>query len=164
MSAPGRQRLYLAIIVLLLVVITAMAWKFIVAGSTQKASDGRTVILLAPAERALMLTEMRGFVAGLGQITDGLARDDMPAIAAASRALGTAKAHDVPMGMLAKLPLEFKKLAFAVHGGFDAIARDAEAVHAPKHTLGQLAGVLSQCAACHERYRVSAEAADTAPR
>jgi hypothetical protein len=159
MSAPGRQRLYLAIIVLLLVVIAAMAWKFIVAGSTQKAPDGRTVILLAPAERAIMLTEMRGFVVGLGRITDGLARDDMPAVAAETRALGTAKAHDVPVEMLARLPLEFKKRAFAVHDGFDAIARDAEALHAPKHTLGQLGGVLSQCAACHERYRVSADTA-----
>ena len=43
-------------------VVAAMAWKFIVAGSTQKAADGRTVVLLAPAERALMLAEMRGFV------------------------------------------------------------------------------------------------------
>jgi hypothetical protein len=160
-SAPGRPRLSLAIIVLLLLVIVAMAWKFIVAGSTQKAADGRTVVLLAPAERALMLSEMRGFVAGLGRITDALARDDMPAVAAESRALGTAKAHDVPvamLAMLAKLPLDFKKLAFAVHGGFDAIARDAEAVRTPKHTLGQLSGVLTQCAACHERYRVSGDA------
>jgi hypothetical protein len=158
MSVTGRSRLSLAIIVLLLLVIVAMAWKFIVAGSTQRAADGRTVVLLAPAERALMLAEMRGFVAGLGQITEALARDDMPAVAAESRALGTEKAHDVPVAMLAKLPLDFKKLAFAVHGGFDAIARDAEAVHTPKHTLGQLGGVLTQCAACHERYRVSDEA------
>ncbi|MGE5169273.1 MAG: hypothetical protein ACM3JC_02740 [Rudaea sp.] len=155
MSPLGRQRLYLAIIVLLLVVVAAMAWKFIVAGSTQKAADGRTVVLLAPAERALMLAEMRGFVAGLGQITDALARDDMPAVATASRALGSANARDVPVAMLAKLPLEFKKLAFAVHGGFDAIARDAEAVREPKHALGQLGAVLAQCAACHERYRLS---------
>ena len=158
MSETGRPRLSVAIIVLLLLVIVAMAWKFIVAGSTQKAADGRTVVLLAPAERALMLAEMRGFVASLGRITDALARDDMPAVAAESRALGTGKAHDVPVAMLAKLPLDFKKLAFSVHGGFDAIARDAEAVHATKHTLGQLGGVLSQCAACHERYRVSEQA------
>ena len=158
MSAPGRPRLSLAIIVLLLLAIVAMAWKFIVAGSTQRAADGRTVVLLAPAERAVMLAEMRGFVASLGRITEALARDDMPAVAAQSRALGTDRAHDVPVAMLAKLPLDFKKLAFAVHGGFDAIARDAEAVHATKHTLGQLGGVLSQCAACHERYRVSEQA------
>ena len=161
MTDTGRSRVYLAIIVLLLIVIAALAWKFIVAGSTQGAADGRTVVLLAPDERALMLREMREFVAGLQQVTDAVARDDMQAVAAAARAVGTAKAHDVPVAMLAKLPLDFKKLAFAVHGGFDAIAQDAQAGGTPKHTLGQLGAVLGRCVECHSRYQLGQGA--TAP-
>ena len=159
MTAVGRQRALLALVAVLLVVIAGLAWKFIVAGSTLPGDDGRTIVLLAPGERALMLREMRGFVDGVQRIADGLARDDRQALAAASRELGTVKAHDVPAAMLGKLPLDFKKLAFGVHGGFDAIAQDAEAGRPAQYTLRQLADVMRNCTACHERYRLGAEAA-----
>ncbi len=47
----------------------------------------------------------------------------------------------------AKLPLEFKTLAFGVHRGFDSIAMDAESIGMPKHTLDQLSEVLQKCVA-----------------
>jgi hypothetical protein len=157
MTHAGSRRMYLAVIAVLLLVIAALAWKFIVAGSTREGgADERTVVVLAQDERALMLREMRGFVAGLQQVTDGLARDDMQAVAAASGAMGTAKAHDAPLAMLAKLPFEFKTLAFGVHRGFDTIAHDAANGGTAKHALGQLAAVLQQCAECHKRYQVNA--------
>jgi hypothetical protein len=154
MTDAAKTRTYLAIIAVLLLVIAAMAWKFIVAGSTESGQDGRVAVRLDPGERALMLREMRGFVAGLHLVADGLARDDMQAVGKASRDLGAARAHDVPVAMLGKLPLEFKKLAFATHGGFDAIARDAEAGATPKHALEQLSAVLQNCVACHDRFQV----------
>ena len=55
--------------------------KFIVAGSTERTADGRLEVILEPAERALMLREMREFVVGLQAVTEGLARDDMKAVA-----------------------------------------------------------------------------------
>jgi mono/diheme cytochrome c family protein len=67
-----------------------------------------------------------------------------------------AREHDAPVGMLAKLPLEFKSLAFEMHRGFDTIAKDAETVGSAKQTLGQLAAVLQQCVSCHSLYQVSA--------
>lgn len=155
MTEATRNHVYLAIIAALLLVLAALAWRFIVAGSTQSGEDGRTAVVLAPAERALMLREMREFVAGLQQVADALARGDMKAVAAASRAVGSARAHDVPVAMLAKLPLDFKKLAFDVHHGFDAIAQDAEGAGTPQHALGQLAAVLEHCVACHSRYQLS---------
>ena len=75
MSENARSRIYLAVIVLLLLVIAAMAYKFIVAGSVQKAEDGRVAILLEPGERDFALREMRGFVAGLH---GGLIYNDFP--------------------------------------------------------------------------------------
>jgi hypothetical protein len=154
MTYAIRERIYLVIIVGLLLVISAMAYKFIIAGSTAASPDGRVAVLLEPGERALVLREMRGFVAGLQRIDDALARDDMPGVATASRALGMSNTHDAPVAMMGKLPLKFKTLAFGVHSGFDAIAADAERAGQPKRTLGQLSDVLQKCTACHESYRL----------
>jgi len=154
MTAAAWNRIYLVIIAVLVLVIAAMVYKFLIAGSTEKGEDGRVAVLLEPGERAFMLHEMRDFVAGLQQVSDGLARDDMDAVAKAARAVGTAKAHDVPVAMLGKLPIEFKKLALSTHREFDTIAVDAEGVRTPKHTLQQLSDVLQKCVACHSTYQV----------
>jgi hypothetical protein len=158
MSPSAKNRTYLAIIAVLLIVIAAMAYKFIVAGSTGKTEDGRVTILLDPGERALMLREMRDFVAGLQAMSDGLARDDMHAVAEAARRMGTARTHDVPAAMMGKLPLGFKSVALGVHRDFDRIGADAAAGGGPRHTLGQLSDVLQQCVACHAAYRVASPA------
>jgi hypothetical protein len=136
------------------VAIAAVAYKFVVAGSTAKGEDGRVALLLEPGERALMLGEMRAFVAGVQKITDGLAREDMKSVATAARSMGMPRNHDVPLALMAKLPLDFKTLAFGVHRGFDAMAMDAEAIGDPKHALGQLSAILGNCVACHARYQV----------
>lgn len=155
MTDAAKSRIYLTAIAVLLLVIAAMAYKFIVAGSTQKGEDGRVAIILEPGERALMLGEMREFVAGLQRVTDALSRDDMPDVAKASRGIGTARAHDVPAAMMGKLPLEFKTLALGTHREFDTIATDAEGDGTPKHALAQLADVLQKCVACHATYQVT---------
>jgi len=156
MTDAARSRIYPSVIVVLLLIIAAMAYKFIVAGSTEKTEDGRVAILLEPGERALILREMRAFVAGLQLMSDALSRDDMKGVAKVAREMGTARAHDVdvPLAMMGKLPLGFKTLAFSVHGGFDTIAIDAEGKGMPKHTLGQLSDVLQKCVACHGSYQV----------
>jgi hypothetical protein len=153
MTSARRDRIAAAVIVALLLVIAAMAYKFIVAGSTAPSTDGRTAVLLAPGERDFVLGEMRGFLVGLQRIDDALAREDMKGVAEASRALGMSKSGDAPASILGKLPLDFKKLAFSVHGDFDVIAADAERGGDAKRTLGQLSAVLQKCAACHAEYR-----------
>ena len=154
MNGAAKNRVYLAIIVLLLLVIAAMAYKFVVAGSAEKAEDGRITILLESGERNLVLKEMRAFVESLQLMLDALSKDDMKGVAKAARAMGMVKSQDVSLAMVGKLPLEFKKLAFGVHGGFDTIANDAEAIGTTKHTLGQLSEVLQKCVACHRSYQL----------
>ncbi len=153
MKGTMRSRLYLATIVVLLLVIIAMVYKFVVAGSTAKGEDGRIAIVFAPAERALLLREMRAFVASLQLITDALSRGDMAGVANAASSVGFAKAHDAPAAMIAKLPLEFKSLAFGTHRAFDQIAADAKANATREHTLAQLSSVLAKCVACHASYQ-----------
>ncbi len=155
MTATTRSRIYLFVIAVLVLVIAAMAYKFIVAGSIHPGDDGRAVVELAPSERAFMLKEMRAFVAGLQQISQGLADEDMKVVAEAARSMGMGAAHDVPTAMLGKLPLGFKQLAFGVHRSFDAIAQSAEHGATPKQTLTQLAGVLQSCVNCHAQYQLS---------
>ena len=156
-SNPAR-RAYLAVIAALLAVIAALVYAFVVAGSTLPGDDGRTAVVLVPGERAFVLREMRGFVTGIAQLTDALARNDMPAAAAAATTMGAGRAHDVPASLMGRLPIGFKSLAFGVHRGFDAMAADALAIRSRDQTLAQLAGVLGQCAACHERYQIGAAA------
>jgi hypothetical protein len=155
MNQAAKSRIYLSTIAVLSLVIVAIGYKFIVAGSTQMGDDGRVAIFLEPGERALMLREMREFVAGLQLIADALSREDMPAVAKASRNLGSARAHDVPAAMMGKLPLEFKTLAFDTHRAFDAIAANAEANGTQERVLAQLADVLQKCVACHAVYQVA---------
>lgn len=156
MADTTKSRIYLAIIVALVLIVAALLYKFIIAGSTERGEDGRTAVVLAPAERDLVLGEMRSFVAGLQQISDALSRDDMDAVAKAARAMGMEKTHDAPVAMMGKLPLAFKKLALGTHREFDTIALDAEAMRMPKHTLGQLSDVLQKCVACHASYQLKA--------
>ncbi|HEY5366448.1 MAG TPA: hypothetical protein VIL19_08230, partial [Casimicrobiaceae bacterium] len=65
MTAATTNKTYPVIVIVLVLVIAAMVYKFIVSGSTEKAADGRVSVVLAPGERALVLREMRDFVAGI---------------------------------------------------------------------------------------------------
>jgi len=72
-------RTYQVVIVVLLLVIAAMAYKFVVSGSTAPAEDGRVAVILTSAERALVLREMRGFVEGIQRFRHALdALDEAP--------------------------------------------------------------------------------------
>ena len=155
MTDTLKSRIYPVVIALLLLVIAAMIYMFIIVGSTEKTEDGRVAIVLEPGERVLMLREMRDFVVGLQLIADALSRDDMKEVAKAARTMGAARTHDVPITMMGKLPIEFKTRALGVHSAFDTIAMDAEAFTIPKRTLAQLSGVLQNCVACHAGYRVT---------
>jgi len=158
MTAATTNKTYPVIVIVLVLVIAAMVYKFIVSGSTEKAADGRVSVVLAPGERALVLREMRDFVAGIQLITDALSRNDMKGVARAARAMGSTRMHDAPVAMMGRLPLAFKTLGFGVHHEFDSIAMDDEGIGIPAHTLAQLSGVLQKCVACHATYQLQVEA------
>jgi hypothetical protein len=54
-----------------------MAYKFILSGSAEQTDDGRIAIQLTPAERDLVLSEMRTFLDSVQQITQGVANNDL---------------------------------------------------------------------------------------
>ncbi|GAB4508315.1 MAG: hypothetical protein Tsb0026_06750 [Sulfuricaulis sp.] len=146
---------YRIIIGLLLLTIVGLLLKFVVLGRTGAEVDGRVTILLEPSERAVVLNEMRQFLAGIQQMLEAAERNDAAAIAKIARPLGMAAAHAVPAGLAAKLPLEFKTLGHSVHNDFDRIAMDAEAMNDVRLSLHQLGGTMKKCVACHATYQIA---------
>jgi len=139
---------------ILILAIVAMSYKFMIAGSVAPASDGRQALILEPAERDLVLTEMRMFLSSVQKITLALTEEDMEAVVKAAREVGLAAQQAVPGSLAGKLPLAFKKLGFDTHKKFDALALDAEQLGDPNHVLQQLSTLMNNCVACHSTYQI----------
>jgi len=119
-----------------------------------KAAPQRVVVPLTPDEREQVLGEMRDFLVALQGVTDGLARDDFGAVAAAARKVGAgAEGGRMPPAIAKKLPPEFRQLARATHEQFDALAADAVARRDARHTLAQASALMQRCNACHAVYQ-----------
>lgn len=118
------------------------------------AADARKVIVLADAERALILTEMRQFLGAVQVITAALAEEDFERAAEAAHGLGLAAAQEVPASVTAKLPMEFKRLGRSTHAGFDRVALDARELGDAQHSLEQLGALLGNCVACHATFQL----------
>jgi len=147
-------RLCWVVVILLVLLSSGMAYKFIIQGSTVTSSDGRLSILLKEGERDLVLAEMRGFLEAVQQITTGIAEDDMDAVSKAARKVGAVAQGAVPGSLIGKLPLEFKKLGFDTHTRFDQLALDAEQLGDGGHALAQLTTLMKNCVGCHAGYRL----------
>lgn len=139
---------------ILILAIVAMGYKFMIAGSVAPASDGREALILEPAERDLVLTEMRMFLSSVQKITQALTEEDMETVVKAAREVGLAAQQAVPGSLMGKLPLAFKKLGFDTHKKFDELALDAEQLGDPNHALQQLSTLMNNCVACHSTYQI----------
>jgi hypothetical protein len=137
------------------VVTIAVLGAMFVRGNTAPAPDGRTAIILTPAERDVVLAEMRGMLTAVRDVADGLAGNRRADVVRAAGDAGGAATHRAPVALLAKLPLEFKRMGMSLHAGFDelAAAAAAEQGEATGALLGRLTGQLNQCVACHQIYR-----------
>ncbi len=138
----------------LLIALVMMSYKFIISGSVAPGSDGRQAVILEPAERDMVLAEMRMFLSSVQAITDGVSHNDSSKIAKAGRKVGAQAQQAVPGSLAGKLPLSFKQLGFDTHKKFDALARDAEDLGDPQHSLQQLSELMNNCVACHATYKI----------
>ncbi|MCU7813135.1 MAG: hypothetical protein KZQ77_18165 [Candidatus Thiodiazotropha sp. (ex Notomyrtea botanica)] len=140
--------------VILLLLIFAMAYKFIWQGEVTPASDGRTAILMPASERDLVLQEMRGFLQAVQSILAATNLEEMQRVADSARQVGMAAGEGMPGSLVGRLPVGFKKLGFDTHGRFDTLALDAEQLGDPQHSLQQLAELMNNCVSCHATYRI----------
>jgi hypothetical protein len=137
---------------------------FIVKGTTVPSTDNRFAIVLTPGERDLVLSEMRAFLSAVQQISQGIANKDMATIKQASQSLGMAATTKVPVSLMGKLPLEFKKLGFGTHEAFDQLAQDMVQMDDTAVALERLPVLLGGCVACHASYQIITDATQVADR
>ena len=140
-------------LLLWLVSAAVFAWLF-VRGNTAAGNDGRTAVVLHAAERDLVLSEMRGLLVATQGILEGANNEDMQRISKAARAAGMSGAADVNPVLMAKLPLELKKLGMSVHHDMDDIANAAESGKPRAEILLMASNVLTKCVACHAIWQI----------
>jgi len=128
-----------------------------VRGSTGVSSDNRTAVIVNPAEKDLILAEMRVLLGAVQGTVSGLHTGNRAEMAKGLRAAGMAQAADVNPALMAKLPLAFKQSGMSVHADFDTLADAVEKGASEKETLQRLDSVLQRCVACHAGYRLEAK-------
>ncbi len=145
---------WIVMIGLLLAVLAGVAYKFIVLGNTVEGEEGRTAVVLSPMERQAVLGEMRFLLETTQVIVEALANEDLDAVEAAARPLGSSAIATVDFALRAKLPLEFKKLGFGLHYAFDDIADMAKERKPVKEIQIKYAQTMNNCIACHSMYEL----------
>ena len=138
------------------VTIVAGGW-FFVRGWTAPGTDGRTQILLVPAERDLILGEMRMLLKAVHGVVTGLAGQDQAAdrtqIEQAARSAGMGMAVDVNPALMEKLPLPFKQMGMSIHRDMDALADAVAQKETSQQILQRLSSMTARCTTCHDMYR-----------
>lgn len=149
------NKLAIAALLLWVITIAVFAW-FFIRGNTTAGTDGRTAIVLQPAERDFVMKEMRGLLAATQEIMDAGNQNDALRIVKAARGAGMAGAADVNPALMVKLPVEFKKLAMGMHGDMDEIAKAGESGKLVPELLKMTSSALTKCVACHEAWQIKA--------
>jgi hypothetical protein len=143
------------------IVTIAFAGWFFVKGWTTEGTDGRMQVVLAPAERDLILGEMRMLLKAVHGVVTGLAGQDQAAdrtqMEQAARSAGMHMAADVNPALMAKLPLPFKQMGMSIHQDMDALADAVIQKETPQQILQRLSNMTARCTTCHDMYRFAAE-------
>ncbi len=148
------------LVVVLLITTGTLVGKFIIIGETQLSTDGRTAILLEPAERDLILTEMRAFLVSVQGVLVAAGKEDMKTVVEAAGKSGMPPPGQIPDTLAGKLPLSFKTLGFDTHKRFDQLALDASQLGDKELAVEQLGVLMNNCIACHAQYRLEAVTED----
>lgn len=121
-------------------------------------ADRRAVISVDAGARGELLAEMRAHVANVQRFLDAIAKNDLPAAAAAARASGIVAASEAGGEVGRDLPPAFTALGMSLHADFDRLA-DAAARGDDALTLaGAMAAAMQKCVACHASYRLGPRA------
>ncbi|MCI1279581.1 MAG: hypothetical protein LKG23_11435 [Nitrospira sp.] len=126
-----------------------------VQGHTRPGTDGRTEIVLAQAERDLILAEMRQLLKTVHGVVTVLGSPDqnLKAAESAARSAGMAMAADVNPAVMLKLPLTFKQMGMSIHKDMDRLADGIAQGETSVQILNRLSSMTARCTACHDMYR-----------
>ncbi|MGY3440215.1 MULTISPECIES: hypothetical protein [unclassified Bradyrhizobium] len=123
-------------------------------------TDTREPVQRTDIEKAFVLEQMRLFLASIVEVEEGLGSGDLDLVAreAAARGRKANAALVRPATLAAKESDAWKAMIGSVRSGFDQIAEQA-AARAPAAKINKtLADTMRNCVACHQAYRISAEA------
>jgi hypothetical protein len=127
---------------------------FIFRGSVVESDDHRVAIELTEPNKEFALKEMRVFLESVQQINEGIMNKDSGQIIKAARKSGNEVVIQSPKGMMASLPIGFKKLGFSVHDKFDEIADSIRVNNDFKYAQLEMNTLLNSCIACHRAYKI----------
>lgn len=134
-----------------------------------RAPDGRRILYLDPAQRMHVSAQMRGFLIGVQQVSEGLAQEDRKKIATAAAAMGPghgggpgggpgqqgqgrgAGAGDGAQGVMAGMPPEFHAMGRSLHMGFADVATMAGTAEMSE-IQAAFAANIAKCSACHSTF------------
>jgi hypothetical protein len=130
-----------------------------VQGHTRPGTDGRTEIVLAPAERDRILAEMRHLLKAVHGVVTSLSEPDQSFKAAegAARAAGMRMAADVNPTIMLKLPLAFKQMGMSIHKEMDHLADGIAQGESSVQILKRLSSITARCTTCHNMYQFAAK-------
>lgn len=141
-------------IVLLLAIILAGAYKFIIKGNVVvDVSDERTTIALKEGERNFILGEMRALLGKIQRLVTLLAHDDMAAFTKLSKQLKDESGGEIQQSLIGKMPIAFKQMSRKIHADFNKLYEDAVEKNDKEHSLKQVSDLMLNCVACHSTYR-----------
>lgn len=118
--------------------------------------DKRTSVNLTSSEKNMVLTEMRQLLKGVQGIIKAVSEDNIKEVIIHARSNGMVMATEADHnpGLVARLPMNFKKLGFGVHNKFDDLADRAESMTG-QEILKETSSIMNSCVACHATYKIS---------
>jgi hypothetical protein len=143
-----------AVAAALAILLSVLASKFLPVGNVEISADGRTVVVVAPAERDMILAEMRGLLEAVQTIIVANNAGDLNAVAVAGRKVGRENMSPKSAEFVARLPMDFRKLGMDTHVRFDQLALDATRFENTDHVSQQLGELIANCVDCHKVYRL----------
>ncbi|PAY07152.1 hypothetical protein CK489_15220 [Bradyrhizobium sp. UFLA03-84] len=123
-------------------------------------TDTREPVQRTDTEKAFVLEQMRLFLASITEVEEGLGSGDLDLVAREAVARGRKASATLgrPPTLAAKESDAWKSMIGSVRSGFDQIAEQATA-RAPAAKINKtLADTMRNCVACHQTYRIAAEA------
>jgi len=128
-------------------------------GNTSASSDGRIAVHVNAAEKDLILREMRMLLTSLNEVTTYVAGENYGEAAKSAAKVGTAMENAAEAGhpaLIAKLPMELKRLGFATHEDMDQLSALLMNGSSQREVLSKMSETTSKCVACHSVYRLEA--------
>jgi len=136
------------------ILFTLLTFGFInSAKAAEPLADNREPIWLEPEEKAMILAEMRDFLAVSYKIIDATLADDMQTVYKLAKKMGVAQSQVVPEVTKKKLPSGFRAMGPAVHMTFEEMADEAATLGDQEVILRKLSQAQKTCVACHSVYR-----------